>query len=225
MGQAIDVLLHLDRYLNQWAGSLGPWTYALLFLIVFAETGLVVTPFLPGDSLLFAVGSLAATDGSPIQVVAVGVVLSAAAVLGDAANYAIGRRVGPRVFTSSTSRLLNREHLHKAQAFYEKYGAKTIVIARFVPIVRTFAPFVAGIGQMSYPRFALYNVLGGLLWVWSLLLAGYWFGQREIVKQNFSLVVVAIVVLSVLPIAFEWIKARRAKAAARASLEGGEPGS
>jgi membrane-associated protein len=225
MGQAIDVLLHLDRYLNQWAGDLGPWTYALLFLIVFAETGLVVTPFLPGDSLLFAVGSLAATDGSPIQVVAVGVVLSAAAVLGDAANYAIGRRVGPRVFTSSTSRLLNREHLHKAQAFYEKYGAKTIVIARFVPIVRTFAPFVAGIGQMSYPRFALYNILGGLLWVWSLLLAGYWFGQREIVKQNFSLVVVAIVVLSVLPIGFEWVKARRAKAAARASLEGGEPGS
>lgn len=215
MGHAIDVLLHLDRYLNEWAASLGGWTYALLFAIVFAETGLVVTPFLPGDSLLFAVGSLAATDGSPIGVVTVGVVMSVAAILGDAANYAIGRRVGPKVFTSETSRLLNKEHLLKAQAFYEKYGAKTIVIARFVPIVRTFAPFVAGIGRMSYPRFATYNVVGGLVWVWSLLLAGYWFGTHKVVKENFSLVVVAIVFLSLVPIAVEWIKVRRDRARAR----------
>lgn len=207
---AIDVILHLDRYLNEWAGQMGGWMYALLFAIVFAETGLVVTPFLPGDSLLFAVGALSATDGSPINVWLVGVLLTIAAIIGDAVNYSIGRRIGPKVFTSSTSKLLNKDHLLKAQAFYERHGPKTIVIARFVPIVRTFAPFVAGIGQMSYPKFALYNVVGGIVWVWSLTLAGYFFGNIPVVKNNFGTVVIAIVVISVLPIVYEWIRARRA---------------
>ncbi|MCE9638312.1 MAG: DedA family protein [Planctomycetes bacterium] len=209
----IDLFLHLDKHLNEWAGQLGPWLYVVLFLIVFAETGLVVTPFLPGDSLLFAVGALAATDGSPIGYAWVGVLLSIAAILGDATNYSIGRALGPKVFTSTTSRLLNREHLGKAQAFYEKHGPKTIVIARFVPIVRTFAPFVAGVGKMHYPQFALYNVGGGLLWVWSILTAGYFFGGIEIIKKNFSLVVIAIVVLSLLPVVYEWWKSRRARSA------------
>jgi membrane-associated protein len=213
---AIDVVLHLDRYLNDWATWMGPWLYVLLFAIVFAETGLVVTPFLPGDSLLFAVGALAATDGSPIHVVWVGVLMSVAAVLGDAANYHIGKALGPKVFTSTTSRLLNRDHLVKAQRFYERYGGKTIVIARFVPIVRTFAPFVAGIGTMSYPRFLAYNLVGGLVWVWSLTLAGYWFGNFPWVKANFSVVVLAIIAISLLPIAVEWIRARRGQARAPA---------
>ena len=206
----IDKVLHMDKYINALAADWGVWMYALLFAIVFAETGLVILPFLPGDSLLFAVGALSATADSPINVWVVGVLLSIAAIVGDAVNYAIGRRLGPKVFTSTSSRLLNKDHLVKAQAFYEKYGPKTIVIARFVPIVRTFAPFVAGIGQMNYGRFALYNVLGGLLWVWSLTFAGYFFGNIEWVKANFGVVVIAIIVISVLPIAFEWIRARRA---------------
>jgi membrane-associated protein len=209
----LDVILHLDAHLNSWAASMGPWLYAALFAIIFAETGLVVTPFLPGDSLLFAVGALSATDGSPINVVFVGILLSVAGILGDAVNYSIGRRIGPRVFASSTSRLLNKEHLVKAQQFYEKHGPKTIVIARFVPIVRTFAPFVAGIGKMEYTKFATYNVVGALVWVWSLTLAGFWFGNLEFVKKNFSLVVFAIIGLSLLPILVEWVKARREKRA------------
>ena len=206
----IDMVLHLDKYINGWAQDLGGWMYVLLFAVVFAETGLVVTPFLPGDSLLFAVGALAATDGSPVNVWFVGVLLTIAAILGDAANYSIGRRLGPKVFTSTTSRLLNKTHLVKAQAFYEKYGPKTIVIARFVPIVRTFAPFVAGVGQMSYPKFALYNVIGGVVWVWSLTFAGYLFGNIDWVKRNFGAVVIAIIVISILPVVWEWIQSRRA---------------
>lgn len=205
----IDLFLHLDKHLNEWAGDLGPWLYALLFAIIFCETGLVVLPFLPGDSLLFAVGALAATDGSPVNVVLVGVLLSVAAIVGDALNYSIGRALGPKVFTSTTSRLLNREHLVKAQAFYEKYGAKTIVIARFVPIVRTFAPFVAGVGRMSYPKFALYNVVGGLVWVWGLLMFGFLLGGWAPIKNNFSVVTVLIIGISVLPLVVEWLKARR----------------
>lgn len=206
---AIDVVLHLDRYLNEWATWMGPWLYVLLFAIVFAETGLVVTPFLPGDSLLFAVGALAATEGSPIHVVWVGVLMTVAAILGDGVNYHIGKALGPKVFSSTTSRLLNREHLVRAQRFYEKYGGKTIVIARFVPIVRTFAPFVAGVGTMSYGRFVVYNVAGALLWVWSLTLAGYWFGGLPWVKANFSSVVLAIIAISLVPVLVEWWKARR----------------
>jgi membrane-associated protein len=208
----IDVMLHLDRYLNQWAGMMGGWLYALLFAVIFAETGLVVTPFLPGDSLLFAVGALAATEGSPINVWLVGILMTVAAILGDAVNYSIGKYVGPKVFSRESSRLLNKEHLLRAHKFYERHGGKTIILARFLPIIRTFAPFVAGIGAMSYPRFAAYNVIGGVAWVWSFLLLGYWFGNREIVKKNFTLVILAIIVISVIPVAVEFIKARKAAA-------------
>jgi membrane-associated protein len=212
----LDILLRLDVHLNEWAASMGAWLYGLLFAIVFAETGLVVTPFLPGDSLLFAVGALAATEGSPIDVVLVGVLLTIAAILGDAVNYQVGKVLGPKVFSRTDSKLLNQQHLVRAQRFYEKYGGKTIVIARFVPIVRTFAPFVAGIGKMGYARFAMFNVVGALVWVWSFLLIGYWFGNRKFVKQNFTLVIGAIIVVSVLPAVFEMVRARRESARARA---------
>ena len=214
MHEILDVLLHLNKYLNEWAGSLGPWLYVVLFLVVFAETGLVVTPFLPGDSLLFAVGALAARDGSPINLVVVIVALIVAAILGDAVNYLIGARIGPRIFHSQTSRLLNKQHLLKAQAFYEKYGGKTIVLARFVPIVRTFAPFVAGIGKMPYSRFALFNVVGAIAWVLLLCPLGYAFGSHPFVEKHFEAVILAIVVISVLPIVVEWVRARRQKKAA-----------
>jgi membrane-associated protein len=207
--QAIDIFLHLDQHLTQLVGQLGPWFYVLLFAIVFCETGLVVTPFLPGDSLLFAVGALAAAPGSTISVVLVLVLLSIAAVLGDAVNYQIGARLGPAVFRSETSRWLNKRHLEHTQRFYEKYGSKTIVLARFVPIVRTFAPFVAGIGRMSYRRFAAYNVVGGLVWVFLFTLAGYFFGNLPAVKTNFHYVIVAIIVLSLVPPAIEVLRARR----------------
>lgn len=205
----IDVFLHLDTHLNDLAVSLGPLLYVLLFLIVFAETGLVVTPFLPGDSLLFAIGALAAIDGSPIHVGFALILLAIAAVLGDAVNYAIGYRIGPRVFTSETSRLLNKEHLVRTQRFYEKYGGKTIILARFMPVVRTFAPFVAGIGRMRYAHFAAYNVVGGAVWVVAFILAGYYFGNVPIVKRNFHFVIVAIIVISVLPPVLELLRARR----------------
>ena len=209
LSQLIDIVLHLDAHLNQWAADLGPWTYVLLFAIIFAETGLVVTPFLPGDSLLFAVGALSATEGSPIKVVQVTLLLLVAAILGDAVNYSIGKRIGPKVFDRPDSRFLKQEHLRKTQRFYEKHGGKTIVIARFVPIVRTFAPFVAGIGQMQYRRFALFNVTGGIAWVVGFIGAGYLFGNLPIVKQNFHIVIVGIIVLSVLPAVIEWWRARR----------------
>jgi membrane-associated protein len=209
MAEIIDVFLHLDVHLNEWAGALGPWLYVVLFLIVFCETGLVVTPFLPGDSLLFAVGALLSVPGTPLSLSTMVVLLCVAAILGDAVNYTIGYRVGPRVFTSETSRLLNKEHLVRTQKFYDKYGGKTIVLARFMPIVRTFAPFVAGIGQMNYSRFAMFNVTGGILWVCSFLFAGYFFGAVPMVKSNFHLVIVAIVIISVLPPIFEFLRARR----------------
>ncbi len=208
-----DVFVHLDVHLTQWAGALGPWLYVLLFLVIFCETGLVVTPFLPGDSLLFAVGALAALDGSPIDIAWVTVALMVAAVLGDASNYAIGRRLGPRVFSREDSWLLNRKHLLRTHAFYEKHGGKTIIIARFMPIVRTFAPFVAGIGLMSYRRFAMFNVVGGVAWVSGFTLAGYWFGNQPLVKRHFQVVVLAIIIISVLPIAVEVVRARLRKGA------------
>ena len=206
----VDVFLHLDVHLNDWAQWMGAWLYAALFAVVFCETGLVVTPFLPGDSLLFAVGALAATEGSPIHVFAISVVLATAGILGDAANYAIGKWIGPKVFARENSRLLNRQHLLKAQAFYEKYGGKTIIFARFVPIVRTFAPFVAGIGRMGYGRFALFNIAGGIGWVALLVGVGYAFGNVPFVKQNFHWVVVGIVVVSILPAIIEWWRMSRA---------------
>jgi membrane-associated protein len=205
----VEIFLHLDKHLNQWAGDLGGGLYGLLFAIVFCETGLVVTPFLPGDSLLFAVGALCAIDGSPISLPLIVVLLFAAAVIGDAVNYAIGRRLGPAVFKSEGSFLLNKKHLLRTQAFYEKHGGKTIVLARFMPIIRTFAPFVAGIGQMRYARFFTFNVAGAGAWVASFTLLGYFFGNVPAVKQNFTLVILAIIVLSVLPGVIEFLRARR----------------
>jgi membrane-associated protein len=199
--------------MNELAGYVGPGLYVVLFAIVFAETGLVVTPFLPGDSLLFAVGAVAAHADSPISLGLTAALLIVAAVLGDAVNYFIGYRLGPRVFSREDSRLLNKKHLLEAQRFYDKYGGKTIVLARFIPIVRTFAPFVAGIGKMNYARFALYNVTGGIAWVLMFLLGGWWFGGRETVQKNFKLVIVAIIVISVLPaaipVAKNWLTSRR----------------
>jgi membrane-associated protein len=207
--QAIDVLLHLDRYLQVIIQDYGGWTYLILFLIIFCETGLVVTPFLPGDSLLFAVGTFAAIGA--LDLVLVMTVMLVAAVLGDAVNYAIGARLGPAVFRRDDVRFLNRKHLERTHEFYERYGPVTIVIARFVPIVRTFAPFVAGVGRMSYGRFAVYNVAGALLWVVGITLAGWLFGNIPVVRRNFSLVVLAIIVLSILPGVIEgWRQHRRA---------------
>jgi membrane-associated protein len=175
--QAVDIFLHLDQHLVEWTNVLGGWLYLLLFAIIFAETGLVVTPFLPGDSLLFAVGALTALEGAPINLPAINVLLIIAAVIGDAVNYSIGYRVGAKVFTSETSRWLNKKHLLKAQAFYERYGGKTIIFARFIPIIRTFAPFVAGIGKMTYRRFFMFNVVGAIAWVVLFTFAGYFFGN------------------------------------------------
>lgn len=208
---ALHKVLHLNEFLPIWAGWMGPWLYVLLFAVVFCETGLVVTPFLPGDSLLFAVGAVAALPDSPVSLPLAIVLLSVAAVLGDAVNYLLGWYVGPRVFQSETSRLFNKKHLLRTQEFYEKYGGKTIILARFIPIIRTFAPFVAGIGKMKYRDFALYNVAGGVAWVLICTLSGWFFGGMEVVKKNFELVIVAIVLISVLPMVVEFILARRRK--------------
>ena len=202
----VDLFLHLDKHLAEVIQSYGPWTYGLLFAIVFLETGLVVTPLLPGDSLLFAAGSFAALGALDLALLFL--LLSAAAVLGDTLNYAIGHYLGPRVFHYERSRFFNPEHLRRTHAFYETYGGKTIIIARFVPIVRTFAPFVAGIGAMSYARFVLYNVAGGVLWVGVCLGAGYFFGNLPFVKKNFSLVILAIIFVSLLPALVEYLRQR-----------------
>ena len=205
----IDFILHLDKHLVELVTQYGVWTYGILFLIIFCETGLVVTPILPGDSLLFAVGALAAKGG--LNVFTVFVLLSIAAILGDTVNYWVGKIVGPRVFSSENSRWLNKEHLQRTHEFYEKYGGKTIIIARFMPIIRTFAPFVAGIGQMSYGKFILYNIVGGIVWIGGFLYAGYFFGNIPVIKRNFTLVVFAIIIVSVLPAVFEYWRSRRAK--------------
>ena len=202
----LDLLLHLDDHLLELTQQYGTWVYAILFLIVFCETGLVVTPFLPGDSLLFAVGSLVAIGA--LDLILVLLLLFAAAVLGDSANYWIGSLVGPKVFTRKHSRFLKKEHLDRTHAFYEKYGGKTIVIARFVPIIRTFAPFVAGIGAMTYSKFFAYNVLGGLLWVAGLVMAGYYFGNLPFVRDHFSIVIFAIIGISLLPALIEIVRHR-----------------
>ena len=207
----VDLFLHLDVYLNQLVVDLGRGIYPLLFLVIFCETGLVVTPILPGDSLLFATGALAAIDGSPINLPLMGFLLFAAAVLGDASNYLIGRRLGPAVFKRPNSRLLNKKHLEHAHQFYEKHGGKTIILARFIPIIRTFAPFVAGIGGMRYRRFAAYNVVGAAIWVPPLLTLGYFLGNLPTVKTNFHIIVVLIILISVAPAAIEFLKSRRQK--------------
>ena len=209
INQLIDVFLHLDKYLNQHADWLGWWLYGILFVIVFCETGLVVTPILPGDSLLFAVGALAARPSSSLSLAWLAVLLILAAVLGDTVNYALGHYVGPRVFNSERSRLFNKKHLLKTHRFYERYGGKAIFLARFVPIIRTFAPFVAGIGAMEYRRFCLYNIAGGITWVLVFLLAGYWLGSFKWVEGNFHFIGMAIVFISVLPMVIEIVLARR----------------
>lgn len=212
MDVLVDYFLHLDRHLADFVAVYGPWVYALLFAIVFAETGLVVTPFLPGDSLLFAAGALAATGA--LDLVTLLVLLSAAAILGDAVNYAAGRYVGPRVFHASErrsfwERALNRDHLRRAHAFFERFGGKAIVLGRFAPIIRTFVPFVAGVVSMTYSRFAFYNVAGGLVWVGVCTLAGFGFGNVPVVKENFSLVAAGIVAVSLAPLLIELLRTRR----------------
>ena len=214
MHAAIDFILKIDERLFSLAETYGAWVYGILFLIVFAETGLIVTPFLPGDSLLFAAGALCGAGLLNPWIMAI--LLIAAAIIGDAVNYSVGRSLGPKVFSahdhsSRLHRLLNREHLEKAHAFFEKHGGKAIVIARFVPIVRTFVPFVAGAGYMSYSTFAFYNITGAILWVGSCFGLGYLFGNIPIVKQNFSAVALLIIFVSVLPVVWEFIKARRAR--------------
>jgi membrane-associated protein len=194
----IDVFLHIDKYLGDVVRQYDQWTYLILFMIIFCETGLVVTPFLPGDSLLFAAGAIASTTGSLDVAVLFGL-LSLAAILGNEVNYRIGRAIGPRIFHKDTGWFLKKEYLERTHRFYEKHGGITICIARFMPIIRTFAPFVAGVGAMRYLRFAIYNAAAGILWVGSFVFCGYWFGTRKTVKENFSLVILAIIVISLLP--------------------------
>jgi membrane-associated protein len=200
-----DLFLHLDTHLSQVIAQYGTGTYLILFLIIFCETGLVVTPFLPGDSLLFAAGTFAALGALDLRVLVL--LLVAAAVFGDTVNYWVGARIGPRAFSGSVP-LLKLEHLERTRAFYMRHGGKTIIIARFVPIVRTFAPFVAGVGAMSYPRFITYNLVGAVLWVGLLVPAGYFFGNIPVVRENFTIVIFAIIGISVLPIVIEGIRQR-----------------
>jgi membrane-associated protein len=202
----IDLFLHLDKHLGEIIQNYGIWTYTILFLIIFCETGLVVTPFLPGDSLLFAAGTFAARGD--LNVLILFVILCIAAIIGDTVNYWIGHYIGPKVFHKENVRFLNKKHLERTHEFYEKYGGKTIIIARFIPIIRTFAPFVAGIGSMSYWQFITYNIAGGILWVGVCVFGGYFFGNLEIVKRNFSLVIIAIIFISLLPIIFEFVRQR-----------------
>ncbi len=202
----IDVMLHLDKHLNGIFQDYGLWIYFILFLIIFCETGLVVTPFLPGDSLLFAVGALAAGNGLKIEWLIPALIV--AAVAGDAVNYRIGHYFGPKIFSKKSGRFLNRAHLDRTRHFYEKYGGKTIIIARFVPIIRTFAPFVAGIGRMDYWYFTGYNIFGGILWIVSFLAGGYFFGQLPLIKENFTLVILGVIGISLLPMLIEFLRVR-----------------
>ncbi|MCX5830135.1 MAG: DedA family protein [Deltaproteobacteria bacterium] len=204
----IDIFIHLDRHLIWLIQHFGVWVYLIVFIVVFCETGLVVTPLLPGDSLLFGLGALAAIGD--LNVAWLFVLLSSAAIAGDTANYFIGKYVGPKVFHQDTSRFFKREYLERTHQFYEKYGGKTIVIARFMPIIRTFAPFVAGIGAMTYAKFIIYNVLGGITWVAVFIFGGYYFGNLPVVKNNFTLVIMAIIIISVLPGVIEYFRHRRA---------------
>ncbi len=197
--QAINLILHMDVHLNALTQFFGPWIYVILFLIIFCETGLMVTPFLPGDSLLFALGALAATENAFLHFSTLLILLIAAGILGDSVNYSIGRMIGPRIFRKEASWWFRKDHLLKTEAFYEKHGGKTIIIARFMPIIRTFAPFVAGIGQMRYGRFILFNITGAIAWVALFLSAGYYFGNIPSVKQNFHYVIFGIILVSCLP--------------------------
>jgi membrane-associated protein len=207
----LDIALHLDRYLSAIILQYGLWTYAILFLVIFVETGFVVMPFLPGDSLLFAAGTFAALKALKIGWLLL--ILSVAAILGDTVNYWVGRRLGPKVFHKEDARFLKKEYLERTHAFYEKHGGKTIIIARFVPIIRSFAPFVAGVGRMSYGRFLSFNVIGGIGWVVLLTGAGYFFGNIPLVKNNYSIAVLAIIAISTVPIVVEFFRNRRKRPA------------
>jgi membrane-associated protein len=217
---AFDFLLHIDRYLSVIIQDFGAWSYLILFVVIFIETGLVVTPFLPGDSLLFAAGAFAAVGAfNPVLLFAL---MAIAAVLGDTANYWIGHQLGPKVFSGEV-RFLKKEYLDKTQAFYDKHGGKTIFLARFIPIIRTFAPFVAGVGKMRYGYFISYNIIGGIVWTGLCTFVGYFFGNLPVVKENFSLVIIAIVVISVLPAVWEVVKAKiDEKKAAKPAQAAGE---
>jgi len=206
LNQFLDVVLHLREHIGELIAQFGPHIYTIFFLVIFCETGLVLTPFLPGDSLLFTAGAFAALG--QLNIWFMFALLSIAAILGDTVNYWIGHYLGPKVFKWKKSRFFNPEHLQRTHAFYEKYGGKTIILARFVPIIRTFAPFVAGIGAMTYPQFILYNIVGGLAWVAICLFAGYWFGNMPWVARNFELVIIAIIFISVLPMVYEFWKSR-----------------
>jgi membrane-associated protein len=212
IGALVQAILHLDETLTSLAAEYGAWLYALLFAVIFAETGLVVTPFLPGDSLLFVAGTVVAGTGASLNVHLLVALLIVAAILGDSVNYAVGRWIGPKVFEHE-SRWIRRDYLAQTQAFYDRYGAITIVIGRFVPIVRTFAPFLAGVAGMHYPRFLAYNIVGGILWVASLVYAGYLFGNIPWVRDNLSLIVVAIVVVSLIPAVLTFVKEWRSRRA------------
>ena len=211
----IDIVLHLDKHLAMLVQQYGQWIYVILFVIIFSETGFVVTPFLPGDSLLFVAGALAAVGGMDISILMV--VLMAAAILGNMLNYQIGRYFGPKVFHWEQSRFFNRAALDKTHAFYEKHGGKTLVISRFLPLFRTFAPFVAGIGAMSYARFTFFNLVGGVSWVGSLTLAGYLFGNLPWIQKNLTLVILVIIAISLLPLLIGWLQHRKAEAEPKAS--------
>lgn len=204
----VDVVLHIDQYVGTWLALLGPWMYVLMFLIIFAETGLVLTPFLPGDSLLFALGALTVIDNHPLNIWILSFSLMAAALIGDNLNYTFGWWMGPRVFKSENSLIFKKKHLEKTQLFYEKYGSKAVILARFTPIVRTFVPFVAGIGKMKRTRFISYSVIGAIAWINIFLLAGRFFGGLPEVKKNFHIVIVVIIGLSLLPIAIEFYRHR-----------------
>lgn len=208
--QFIDIVLHLDKHLALLVQQYGLWIYGILFVIIFSETGFVVTPFLPGDSLLFVAGALAALGEGGMDIFVLIIVLSAAAIFGNAVNYHIGRYLGPKVFHWENSRFFNRAALLKTHAFYEVHGGKTLVISRFLPLFRTFAPFVAGIGAMSYAKFTLFNLAGAIAWVASLCLAGYWLGNIPWVKANLSLIIIGIIVVSLVPVAVGWLKHRAA---------------
>ena len=209
MGQLFNIILHIDQHLATWITLFGPWIYVLMFLIIFCETGLVVTPFLPGDSLLFALGALSAIEGG-LDIWMLLSSLTIAGILGDTVNYHIGKFLGPKVFEQD-SRFFKKEYLIQTQAFYDNWGAFTIVAARFAPIARTFAPFVAGLGSMNYKKFISYNVMGAILWVFTFILAGHFFGNLPIVKRNFHIVIFGVIFVSVLPMLIPWLKSKLSK--------------
>ena len=204
----VDVVLHLDVYLSGWVHDLGFWTYAILFFVIFAETGLVVTPFLPGDSLLFAAGAIASIETAELNVYGLAASLIVAGILGDFVNYSVGKSIGPKIFSRAETRFFNPQHLKTTANFFDRHGSNTIILARFIPIVRTFAPFVAGIGMMKYSRFIVFNAVGAILWVLLFVFAGYYFGNLPAVKQNFHVVIFSVIGISLLPMVIPWARSR-----------------